>query len=127
MALEGRLASPFCTKARRGDLPTDILEPTLFSGISAFRVGAKSYWTGTQPNLWLAKPTGSPLAKGVTHDKENYNQAARTLAYMAQLLSFAERQPISPTRVGFYVIAPEYKSKGAFLQNQSSLITLKEP
>jgi hypothetical protein len=52
----------------------------------------------------------SGLSKGVTHAKY-YDQAARNVACMAEVLSRADRKPKSFTQLGFYVLAPKDQIK----------------
>ena len=48
----------------------------------------------------------SGLSKGVKHAKY-YDQAARNVACIAEVLRQADNQPISITQLGFYVLAPK--------------------
>jgi hypothetical protein len=48
----------------------------------------------------------SGLSKGVAHAKY-YDQAARSVACMAEVLRRADREPKSFTQLGFYVLAPK--------------------
>jgi hypothetical protein len=48
----------------------------------------------------------SGLSSGVTHAKY-YDQAARSVACIAEVLSRADRKPISFSQLGFYVLAPK--------------------
>ena len=52
----------------------------------------------------------SGLSKGVKHAKY-YDQAARSVACIAEVLSRANRKPQSFTQLGFYVFAPEDQIK----------------
>ena len=61
----------------------------------------------------------SRLSPGVTHDKTNYNQAARTVACMAHLLSMVRRRPEAVATLGFYVIAPELQIKRGVFSEQT--------
>ncbi len=64
----------------------------------------------------------SGLSKGVTHAKY-YDQAARSVACIAEVLRRADREPISFSQLGFYVLAPsdqiESKTFTSHLDNQS--------
>jgi hypothetical protein len=64
----------------------------------------------------------SGLSKGVKNAKY-YDQAARTVACMAQILSCVDRKPKSITQLGFYVLAPsdqiESKTFTSHLDKQS--------
>ncbi len=56
----------------------------------------------------------SKLSSGVTHARD-YDQAARTVACMAQVLSRAEINPSKLSGFGFYVLAPQSQiEKGVF-------------
>lgn len=48
----------------------------------------------------------SGLSKGV-HHAPYYDQAARTVACMAELFQGVQRRPENATRIGFYVLAPK--------------------
>jgi hypothetical protein len=61
----------------------------------------------------------SRLSPGVTHDKANYNQAARTVACMAHLLSVAGCRPEAVTTLGFYVVAPELQIRRGVFSEQT--------
>ncbi len=52
----------------------------------------------------------SGLSSGVTHAKY-YDQAARSVACMAEVLSRADRKPQSFSQLGFYVLAPKDQIK----------------
>ena len=52
----------------------------------------------------------SGLSKGVTHAKY-YDQAARSVACIAEVLKRADRKPNSFSRIGFYVLAPRDQIK----------------
>lgn len=57
---------------------------------------------------------GAPLSKGTSNAKY-FDQAARNVACMAEVLDRVEVQPQSIDRLGFVVLAPEYSiAKGAF-------------
>ena len=64
----------------------------------------------------------SGLSKGVKHAKY-YDQAARSVACIAEVLSRADRKPISFSQLGFYVLAPsdqiESKTFTSHLDKQS--------
>lgn len=49
---------------------------------------------------------GSPLSSGVTNAR-GYDQAARNVACIANMLAVAKLDPASVQRLGFYVIAPK--------------------
>ena len=53
---------------------------------------------------------GSGLSEGVTNDP-NYNQAARTVACMAEAIKFAKLKPVDFDSLAFYLIAPEDNKK----------------
>ena len=56
----------------------------------------------------------SPLASGVTN-APTYDQAARTVACIAEILHRANRQPSEVSHLGFYVLAPQSQiAAGAF-------------
>ena len=56
----------------------------------------------------------SSLSPGTTHAK-NYDQAARTVACMAEALRLAKRYPDSVQKLAFFVVAPEEQiKKGIF-------------
>lgn len=54
----------------------------------------------------------SKLSPGVTHAKY-YNQAARNVACIAEVLRRADRKPANIERLGFYVVAPLTQIDGA--------------
>jgi hypothetical protein len=70
----------------------------------------------------------SKLSPGVTHARY-YNQAARNVACMAEVLRRANRQPSKIKRLAFFVIAPEQQvNAGIFekqMQPESVLKTVK--
>ena len=56
----------------------------------------------------------SRLSSGVTHARY-YDQAARTVACMAETLRRADHNPLNMTKLGFYVLAPSSQiEKGVF-------------
>lgn len=63
---------------------------------------------------------GSPLAAGVAH-AEYFDQAARTVACMAEAIKRAGREPSSFNRLGFIVLAPKDSiEKGVFSEEMDS-------
>ena len=65
----------------------------------------------------------SGLSSGVTNAKY-YDQAARTVACIAEVLSEAERQPADVSRLAFYLVAPQVQiARGMFERgmNRSSI------
>ena len=72
----------------------------------------------------------SSLSKGIKNF-ENYDQAARTTACIAQTLSIKQRQIDDISRLGFYVVAPEKQLKfeptfQTFLQKDSIRIKVQK-
>jgi hypothetical protein len=72
----------------------------------------------------------SRLSKGIKNFK-NYDQAARTVACMAETLSIGKRQINGISRLGFYVVAPERQLKfdptfQTFLQKDSIRIKVQK-
>jgi len=72
----------------------------------------------------------SNLSKGIKNFK-NYDQAARTVACMAETLSIGKRQINDVSRLGFYVVAPEKQLKfeptfQTFLQKDSIRIKVQK-
>ncbi len=59
----------------------------------------------------------SKLSPGVTHARY-YNQAARTVACMAEVLRRANRKPALLDRLGFFVIAPEQQIDSGVFKRQ---------
>jgi len=61
----------------------------------------------------------SLLSRRVTH-AEYYDQAARTVACMAEVLNRADRHPSHLTHLGFYVVAPQSKiAEGVFAKEMT--------
>jgi len=55
----------------------------------------------------LEAKVGSPLSPGITHAKY-YDQAARSVACMAEVLKMTGKDPSSLKRLEFIVLAPQY-------------------
>jgi hypothetical protein len=67
----------------------------------------------------------SGLSKGVTNAMY-YDQAARNVACIAEVLSLANRQVDFFSRLGFYVLAPEDQIKSRTFSNQLEKRSIKE-
>lgn len=130
---EGRLASPFLPLAK--DVPG--------GGLNNFADGytrpdaVLGHFELVGPGKIKPRPDaaqfvvgeakmGSPLSRGVKHDPLNYNQAARTVACIAYVLSLVGRRPADIETLGFYVVAPELQiTSGIFAEQTDRAHLLK--
>jgi hypothetical protein len=67
----------------------------------------------------------SGLSKGVTHAKY-YDQAARSVACIAEVLRRADRKPKSFSQLGFYVLAPQDQIKSRMFSRYLDKQSIKD-
>lgn len=106
---EGLLASPFLARTRGDGLAEGYTHADGIIGHFAVSPGERSEIRlkreATQLVVIEAK-MGSPLSSG-TKNAPGYDQAARNVACTAYLVGRAGRHSVVPSKVGFYVVAPE--------------------
>lgn len=73
----------------------------------------------------LEAKISSPLSSG-TSNAPDYDQAARNVACMAEVLHRAERSPWDMDRMGFYVLAPEEQIKSGIFEKQMQRESIRE-
>jgi hypothetical protein len=66
----------------------------------------------------------SRLSKGIKH-APYYNQAARNIACIAEILRRADKSPVSMLSVSFYVIAPKFQIDRGFFSAELSKESMK--
>lgn len=60
---------------------------------------------------------GSPLSPGIKNDR-NYDQAARTVACMAEVIALSKIDPAKLERLDFIVLAPRYSIENGIFANE---------
>jgi len=119
---EGLLPTAF--KARHQGDPLSEARTNADGAIGQIRIGAKAKADleleshATQFTVVEAK-VGSPLSKG-TSNARYFDQAARNVACMAEVIARAGKEPSNFDRLEFIVLAPEYSiEKGTFSEEMS--------
>ncbi len=73
----------------------------------------------------LEAKISSPLSSG-TSNAPYYDQAARNVACMAEVLRRADRSPWDVDQIGFYVLAPEEQIKSGVFEKQMQRESIRE-
>jgi len=105
---EALLPTPFAARKRRDHLAEARTHADGVIGHFIIGITGKGDLSLAPDGTWLVvleAKLGSPLSTGTVH-AHHYDQAARSVACMAEVLRRAGRPPVSMSHLAFYVIAP---------------------